>query len=272
MAEFKKGAAAIKETADAKGSRKFTPNIYWKEGDARTLAFITPIDEVPRIKIHQMVQIPDDTKEKGHKWESFLCQKDPTMVEAYGGKCVLCDTIGHKATDRFAALAVELKPVKQGKEIVSWEVEYSKFTRQDGTEVEIPRWGLVLQGAKNFFSYLAAYDETKGDITKLGWEIVREGGGVGTKYHMYPEKGVSLPDFADLELPDLDDLLRDMGTAEHYNSNLSEVEPGSQPSFGNDAPNPVAPSSSDDKAAKFAELEARLAANATSESEPIASY
>jgi len=271
MAEFKKGAAAIKETADAKGSRKFTPNIYWKEGDSRTLAFITPIEEVPRIKIHQMVQIPDDTKEKGHRWESFLCQKDPTMVEAFGGKCVLCDTIGHKATDRFAALAVELKPVKSGKEIVSWEVEYSKFTRQDGTEVEIPRWGLVLQGAKNFFSYLAAYDETKGDITRLGWEIVREGGGVGTKYHMYPEKGVSLPDFADLDLPALDDLLRDMGTVEHY-AQVNEVQPGSQPSFGDSTAPTVAatPVSTDDRAAKFAELEARL--SATADPEPIASY
>jgi hypothetical protein len=125
----------------------------------------------------------------------------------------------------------------------------------------------VLQGAKNFFSYLAGYDATKGDITKLGWEIVREGGGVGTKYHMYPEKGVSLPDFADLDLPYLDDLLRDMGTPEHY-ATLTGVEPGSQPAFG-EAPT-VAEASPTDKAAKFAELEARL--TASPEPEKIASY
>lgn len=238
MAEFRKGVALIKETAESKGgggARKFTPNIYWKEGDIRTLAFVTPAEEIPKVKLHQMVRIPDDSLERGFKYETFLCRKDPSLLAESGGACILCDHIGHDATERFVALAMELEPVKTGKETTGFNVKVNKVKRDDGTEIDYPRWGLVIQGAKNFYAWLAAYDESKGDITKLGFEIHREGDSIGTKYHFFPEKGVPLPDnLAEVleDVPTLENLLEEMGSDEKY-AQLSEVEPGSQPSFGN---------------------------------------
>ncbi len=239
MAEFRKGVGLIKETAESKGgARKFTPNIYWKEGDIRTLTFVTPADEIPKVRLHQMVQVPDDSFERGFKYESFLCRKDPSMAAESNGQCILCDHIGHDATERFVALAVELEPIKDKKETVGFNVLVNKVKRDDGTEVDYPRWGLVIQGAKNFYAWLAAYDESKGDITKLGFEIHREGASIGTKYHFFPEKGTPLPENLQEvleDIPTLEALLEEMGSEEKY-SMLSEVEPGSQPSFGNSAP------------------------------------
>lgn len=233
MANFRKGTALIKEAAESKGGvSRFTPNIYWKDGDVKTIAFRTPADDIPKIRIHQAVRIPDDNMERGYRYDNFLCRKDPSMIEESGGHCPLCDDIGHAASERFVALAVELEPVTQGKRTSALNVKYSKFERKDGTEVEIPRWGLVVQASKNFFAWLGAYDETKGDITEKAFEVQRQGGSKDTKYFFFPEDA-PLPDFSPIEdqLPDLEDLLEQMGSDEKY-AQLDGVEPGSQIVWG----------------------------------------
>lgn len=268
MAKFRKGTDEIRKTAESKGgSRKFTPNIYWQDGDVKTVVFITPAAEIPKVRLHQAVRIPDDKYERGYKTDNFLCRKDPSMLEVSGGDCVLCDTIGHDASERFVALAVELEPVKQGKEVVGLNVKYNVIKRDDGTEVDYPQWGMVVQGAKNFYSSLAAYDESKGDITQLGFEIHREGGGVATKYHFFPEKGTDLPDNLQevIEgIPDLEELLEEMGSDTKYVS-LKDVEPGSQIKFGDKGSTPVV--ATPDRKSKFDEIRAKVEAKT-----PVESY
>jgi hypothetical protein len=254
MANFRKGTEEIRKTAVGGGARRFTPNIYWSDGDIRSIVFVTPADEIPKVRLHQAVRIPDDKFERGYRMDNFLCRKDPSMVEASGGECPLCDTIGHDANERFVALAVELEPVKEGKETVGFKVKRNNVKRDDGTEVDYPRWGMVIQGAKNFYSTLAAYDQARGDITKVAFEIHREGGSVTTKYHFFPEKGTPLPeDLADVvaEMPQLETLLEDMGSDEKYDQ-LEGVEPGSQPKFGDRTETPAAASS--ERALKFDEI------------------
>lgn len=253
MAKFRTGTQLIKDTAESKGgARRFTPNIYWKDGDIRTLLFITPANEIPKVKLHQMVRIPDDNQDRGYRFESFLCRKDPSMVSETNGECELCDTIGHEATERFVALAVELEPVKEGKRVTGLEVKYNTVKRDDGSETDYARWGLVIQGAKNFYSWLAAYDEAKGDITNKAFEIQREGDSIGTKYHFFPEDA-PLPDLSEIDLPDLFELLENMGSDEKYEQ-LEGVEPGSQPSWGNSTPEPAKTGGATDRASRFQQI------------------
>lgn len=234
--KFRKGKQLIKDTAENKGSRRFTPNIYWNNGDVKTVAFVTPADEIPKVRLHQAVRIPDDKMDKGYRMENFLCQKDPSMITSSNGSCILCDHIGHDASERFVALAVELEPIKEGKMVKELRVKHKTVKRDDGTEVDYPQWGMVIQGAKNFFSWLAAYDESKADITTKAFEIHREGDSIGTKYHFFAED-VNPPDLTEtLEGTEtLEELLEEMGSEEKY-SELKTVEPGSQPSFGSSPP------------------------------------
>lgn len=271
MSNFRKGTAEIKKTAESKGGkRNWTPNIYWNDGDIRTVVFTTPADEIPKVKLHQMVRIPDDKFEKGYRFESFLCRKDPSMLEETGGDCILCDHIGHNAADKFVAMAIELEPVKEGKRVTSLDVKYNTYKREDGTEQDFARWGLVIQGAKNFFSTLAAYDEAKGDITEVAFEIQREGASISTKYHFFPEN-VALPDLTEVleEVPALDSILEDMGSDDQY-AKLEGVEPGSQPTFGNSSneAKPAATSNGNaDRESRFQKVRERVEGKA-----PVESY
>lgn len=253
--EFRKGTDLIKATAESKGGkRKFTKSIYWKAGDVRTIAWVTAADEIPKVRLHTMVPIPDDKLQSGVRYETFLCRKDPSMVEESQGVCPLCDEIGVDATERFVALAVELEAEKEGKRVKSLKVKYDTVKRDDGTEVEYPRWGLVIQGAKNFFSYFAAYDEMSGDIRDVAWEIQREGDGVGTKYHPFEVKA-PLPDLTEVieNIPSLEDLLEEMGSDEQY-AKAEVLEPGSVPGFGPRKTQDAGTVPSGDRASQFASI------------------
>lgn len=255
MAQFRKGTDEIRKTAIGGGAKRFTPNIYWGDGDIRTVAFVTPADDIPKVRLHQAVRIPDDRFERGYRMDNFVCRKDPSMVEESGGECVLCDTIGHDANERFVALAVELEAIKDGKEVVGFNVKRNIVKKEDGTEAEYPRWGMIVQGAKNFFSTVAAYDQARGDITKVAFEIHREGDSISTKYHFFPEKGTPLPeDLADVvaEMPQLETLLEEMASDEKYEQ-LEGVEPGSQMKFG-DSKVETGQKKETDRALKFNEI------------------
>lgn len=238
MSKFRTGTDLIKQSAAGGGKRKFTPNIYWKAGDVRTIAWLTAADEIPKVRLHQMVRIPDDSRESGFRYETFICQKDPSLIEEFGGECELCDRVGHEASEKFVALAVELESVKDGKKVKSVHVKKEKYKDKDGGEQEAVRWGLVIQAAKNFYSYFASYDENSGDIREVAWEIHREGGSTDTKYHpfvvMSGPNAIPLPDLSEVidSIPTLDELLEGMATSEKYEQ-VADVAAGSQPSFGN---------------------------------------
>lgn len=257
--EYRKGTDLIKQTAESKGGkRKFTKSIYWKTGDVRTIAWVTPADEIPKVRLHSMVPIPDDKMPSGVRYETFLCKKDPSMVEESGGICPLCDVVEHDPTERFIALAIELEAEKEGKRVKNLKVKYDTVKRDDGTEVDYPRWGLVIQGAKNFFSYFAAYDEMSGDIRDTAWEITREGDGVGTKYHAFEVKA-TLPDLTEVvdNIPTLDTLLEEMASDEQY-AKAADLEPGSIPSFGPRKTVDTGTVPTGDRASEFAKIKEQV--------------
>jgi hypothetical protein len=274
--QFQTGAEHIKAAEKGGGKRRFTPNIYWKAGDVHTVAFLTPISEVPKVQLHKMVRIPDDSRNDGYRYETILCQKDASMVEEFGGACILCDQVGHDVTTQFIALAVELDKVTEGKKVKELNVKVDEVEK-DGETKTYPRWGLIIQSSKNFFSYFAAYDETQGDIREVAWEIRREGGGTDTKYHSWivmngPRDVVELPDMSEIveQIPDLFDLLEEMASDEKY-AMVADLQPGSQPSFGgkkkdrDSGPQPVG-----ERATDFAKVRAEL--EGKPETEDIQAY
>jgi hypothetical protein len=233
MAEFKsRGTAVIKEMAERKGKRRFTPNIFWaKSGDVRYIAWLTDADDVIKVRLHEFVRVPDDSRESGFRWETFLCRKDEALVESSGGYCTLCDDLKHEAKERFVGLAIELEPDLDGKRITGLNVMINKFKNKDGEDREAPRWGLITQGSKNFFAYFAAFFERRGTIKGFGWEIQRDGDGLGTKYNPMKIDEVPLPDLTPFleDVPKLEDILEGMGSDEKYKE-LEGVEPDSQES------------------------------------------
>ncbi len=236
--KFERGTDLIKKSAKGTGGKRmFTPNIYWGAGEVRTIAFLTEANDVPKVRMHKLVNIPDDTRPKGIRYETFLCKKDSSMVDDYNGQCELCDEVGHEATVVFVALAVELDVVREGKKVISVDVKVDDVVNKEGVTNSYTRWGLVMQASKNFFAYFAAYDEATGPITEVAWEIHREGGGTDTKYHpfvvMTGTSAAALPDLTGVvdSIPTLDELLEEMGTDEKY-AEVANLQPGSQPTFG----------------------------------------
>jgi len=238
MSRFRTGTDLIKQDASRKGGkRRFTPNIYWKAGDIRTVAWLTAANEIPKVRLHQMVRIPDDRFDSGFRYETIVCKKDPALIEEFGGDCELCDRVGHEAVERYVALAIELEAIKEGRKVKDLKVKLETYKDKEGKDQTAPRWGVVIQASKNFFSYFAAYDEASGDIRDVAWEIHREGGSTDTKYHpfvvMNGPNAVELPDLTEYveNIPELETLLEDMGSPEKYEQ-VADLEPGSQPSFG----------------------------------------
>jgi hypothetical protein len=237
--KFRTGISEIKKTAAGGGGKRFTPNIYWKDdGESKTIAWLTSASEIPKVDLHLFVKVPDDTRDQGFRWENFLCRKDASMIDESAGYCELCDRVGHAPVTKFVGQAVELKPTKEGKKVTKLEVLTVARKNKDGVEVEYPQWGLVFQAAKNFMSYLAAYEESTQDITEIAWEVIRDGKDNQTKYHHMPLV-TPLPDLSKLveDIPTVIELLEEMGSDEKYEM-VKEIAAGSQPSrFGSDKEN-----------------------------------
>lgn len=267
--KFQKGTALIKEAAERKpGSRRFTPNIFWRAGDVRTIAFLTSADEIPKVLLHQMVPIPDDRFDSGVRYENIVCKKDPSMVEEFGGACELCDTLKHQPAERFMALAIDLDPIKDGKKVTGLRVKTNRAKNKDGVETDYPQWGIVIQASKNFFSYFGAYAENGGDIREVAWEIQREGKSTDTKYHpfivMNGPNAVPLPDLSKIvdDIPSLDELLENMASDEKY-AEAETVSPSSIKQFGGSSKKPAVTDddgvATGERAADFAKIRDEVA-------------
>jgi len=232
LGELRKGTDLIREASSSKKKVRYTTYLSWQDGDSRLVAFLTPADQIPKVKIHQFVKVSDDS-ERGFHWDSFICRKDPAFARESQNTCDLCDRIGHDPVEKYLAVAVELEPTYSGKRITGAELVTGEYTNKEGDTVEFPKWGLVIQAARNFFSYLATHDDRVGPITDTVFEIVREGNDSQTKYHFLPMTHVQVPDLSeDFQnmIPSVEELVERMGSEEKY-EDLAEVEAGSQPAY-----------------------------------------
>lgn len=276
MGQLRQGKDLIKRSAEPGGNRKgsttYTPYISWKTDESKNLFFITPIEEVPKVLMHNFVRkyVIDNNGVRKERWLTFMCRKDPAWRSESNGYCPLCDDIGHKATERFVALAVEVEPIMEGKRTVGVKVAYREATDKDGNEVEYPAVGLVVQGPK-FFGTLVAYDQ-KRDISELSWDITREGEGLKTQYVFFPIEGMPSLDEIASAIPDLNEILSELGSQEKYDRDLEGVYAEDQPvqiGANNNAPAKKADNTMDDA---FNILKSSLEDKRKSAAEAVESY
>jgi hypothetical protein len=231
LAGLRKGTEEIKK-AEKSGGNRFTNFIGWKDGDVKLVYFLTKPEEIPKLMLHSFVEIPyeDDEGEEKTRYDTFVCRKDPAFREESGNTCELCDRVGHKPTEKFAALALELEGIrdKSGKRVVSVEPLMRTYTDREGVDHEVPQVGLVIQASRNFFSPYVAFD-SRYDLEETSFEIERDGASTDTKYFFFAID--AKPDLTDLELPDLEDVIERMGSEEKYEA-IAEVTPGSQKTWG----------------------------------------
>jgi len=233
MEELRQGKELIKSSGETGGGKRtvsYTPYISWKQNETKSLEFITPIEEVPKVLMHNYVRkfYSDSKGQRKERWLTFMCRKDQAWRAESGNSCPLCD-IGHKSTERFAALAVELEPKMNGKKLEGVSIKYNKSTDKEGQEVEYPAIGLVIQGPK-FFGTLVSYDETR-DISEFSWEITKEKSGLETRYTFFPVQ--MKPDLGSVldGKPTLTDYLRSLGSMEYYDAEMGDISVADQPSF-----------------------------------------
>lgn len=225
MKALRTGVSNIRSAAEGGGNAPFTPFISWKDDDVKYLAFVTPAEEIPQVRFHNFVEIPT---EDGTRYATFMCRKDPAWKEESGNTCKLCDYVGHKAQERFCAVAVELEPTSfKGKK----PTEFAVKMRQSDDGREFPVWGIIIQSSKLFYNRLAAFNE-KDPIDEVVYEVTRDGTGVDTEYHFYPFD--ARPDLSEFEdfIPGLVDILDEMGSESKYEEELVDVVPGSQKVWG----------------------------------------
>jgi hypothetical protein len=195
------------------------------------------MEGVPLVKWHNYIKIPTPGGQKDFRYATFMCRKDPAWAEESGNQCYLCDIIGHKPDEKHVAVAVELEPIRTGRKVTELKVKTRQYTRDDGSVVEYPQWGLVIQKLSNFFSYFSAWREKYDtEITEVAFDITRKGGDKSTTYPVFPIETADIPDLSEFEdkIPSLEDVLENLGSLEHY-AELQGIEPGSQESpFANE--------------------------------------
>lgn len=224
LSGLRQGPAYLKPSS---GGGKFTPYISWSDGDAKTILFCSTVDEIAKVRIHNFVKVKSDN-DRGFNYETFMCRKDPAWVEESSGECYLCDVLGHKAQERHCAIAVELDvQMKPNQPVVqSASVALKTFKRDDGTEVNYPQWGLIIQGYKNFFNYFTAFGAKYGSINQTMFDVSRVGGDEHTSYPIVALAGTDIPDLSPYEdqIPTLVEVLEKLGSKEKYDSQLIGAE------------------------------------------------
>jgi len=270
LAGLRKGTEEIRKAEKSSGG-KYTSFIGWKDGDTKLVYFVTPAEEIPKLKLHSFVEFPT---EDGSRYDTLVCRKDPAFRDESGNTCELCDRIGHAPTEKFVALAVELEAIKEGKKIKGVTALMRTYEDRDGNEVEVPQVGLVVQASRNFFAPYVAWESRK-DLEETSFEVQRDGASTDTKYYFFPVD--AKPDLEGLEIPDLLDVIERMGSEEKYES-VAELAPGSQKSWGNDKKKTKSASkknssqSSGDLRSQFEEIAKDVRGRKASESEETEDY
>jgi len=199
MANFPKGISTGSEgTAKAKsssGGRSFQTKFFWKDGEKRYLQFVTDWNDVPAIPMHVV-------KGAGKFMENFVA---PKAWHGEDADDALLD-LGWEPSMKQVAVAVEVEPVMGkvgGRSVpVSWVPATRSYKRKDGTEVEEPNVGVIIN-TPTLFVHVQNYFEDNGTILDTVFRITRNGGDQNTSYTVTPQKG-EIVDFTDEILNKID--------------------------------------------------------------------
>lgn len=211
MPDFRRGAAAIKEAAEAAKNRgggnfrPFVPTIYWKDDDdhrSKYILVLNKVDEIPNIDTISFIPVKNGDSTY---YETVIARTDAAIGESVDP--MVRDWDGY-AQESVAMVAVELEPLveedeKGRKRPRGFEVKTTEFTRRvrddDGEltdeteEVVAPVIGVVIQRASNFGSPLVSYDENDAPIHETAIKVTRQSTKPATfQIQGYPDQEVDL--------------------------------------------------------------------------------
>jgi hypothetical protein len=197
LPDFRRGSAAMQAPDRNKSGGGFTPfcpEIKWTEdGEEKYVAFLTRVEEIPTVLIHEFVPVGEGVSNAGRKYtkyEKFLDRRDPAIGEDSDD---LTDRLDHAPKRRQMASVVELEPtytmVNNRRRPTGFSVKTTTFTRRtdDGEEeVTIPIVGIITQGFSNFMSWVESFNDSTAPIEETPLQIIRRGTGPETAYPITP--------------------------------------------------------------------------------------
>jgi len=189
MANFRRGAEAIKAAATRSAGGKFTPTFKFETDKTTYLQFLTDLDDIPTVLMHRFIIVGH--REDGNPiYEHFISRRDPTLDGAEGYD-PLVDRFGVNPSSRSIALAVELEPEWGGgsgsrKTIKGFDIATRQFTTKDDETKEVPAVALIIESPFTFFDQLTAIADMGEEITEKVFAVKRNGKGTDTSYTLLP--------------------------------------------------------------------------------------
>ncbi len=194
MANFPKniatgGEGTRKAKSSSKGGGIFQKMFFWKAGEHRFVQFISEYTDIPALPMHTV---------KGAKYmQNFV---SPRAWHGPDADDALEDA-GWAPAMKQVAVAVEVLPImgtKNGRSVpVGWEPKINEFDRKDGSHVEEPTVGVIIN-TPTLFTHIDNYFEDNGTIKDTVFKITRNGGDQNTSYTVTPAKGDPIELTADI--------------------------------------------------------------------------
>ena len=160
MASFRRGAEAIQAATKSSGG-KFTPVFKFEAGETKYIQFLTSIEDVPTVLMHQFI-IVGHREDGSPKYERFISRRD-SALDGADGYDELIDRFGSNPSQRSVALAVELEPqfVKKGTKNVleGFDVAMREYTDSEGNEKGVPNVALVIESPYTLYTHLTAFSD-----------------------------------------------------------------------------------------------------------------
>lgn len=230
-----------------------TKFLSWGDNESKVVRFLTSADDIIFVDIHEFVQSHDGKK------RSYVCR------ENFGDQCELCNRpFGSKQPPETMRREVGYGIVVVREPKFTKDPETGRNTRvfagseenpypehrdaiveyeEDGKPAKAPYVAIINQGIR-FWGQIAVHssrlDNQGLSLTDRDFEIIRMGKGTQTTYSVIPAYGVAINDLGKYNpyLPDVEGLIRRMGSQEYYDRYLHGVEAvkSDNASVGNAAP------------------------------------
>lgn len=233
-----KGLTAINRASGkgGGGGRKpetFAPMFNVPKGEVKYVHFITSIEDVVQVWLHQFVKVPNEKFKNGFAYDVFASRsRNSEFNDDYS---VLETELDHYPDNKIAAIVVELEPVYDGKgksvaNIAGFNVNGNSITKDDGTELFFPSWGIIYQSGKTFWPQVVeSVYEFHGEINTKPVRLKNGGDGVWNISVCDVPTFVGETEFNPLDdvyqIPSIEDEIKRLGSKERYDYFFGEGKP-----------------------------------------------
>ncbi len=217
-----------------------TKFLSWGDQESKVVRFLTSADDIIFVDIHEFIQSHDGKK------RSYVCR------ETFGAECELCNRpFGSKQAPETMRREVGYGVVVLREPKFRKDEETGRNVRvfggsvddpypehrdavveyeDDGKMVKAPYVAIINQGIR-FWGQIAVHssrmDNQGLSLPDRDFEIIRIGKGTQTTYSVIPAYGTAINDLGKYNpyLPDIEGLLKRMGSQEYYDRYLHGIEP-----------------------------------------------